>query len=313
MCDLSASLDSSVPEIVDNSNYYLLDESCSVADTNNCQEVTRKEYVGSGCKALCQKDADGNSMNCQEVCTSYIETTITSYHGGDCTITPSCIAETRSHTIPDISVDEGSCQQFGECNQFGCGAEACGEFGCGISAQYFEKNTVCSEEYFCNELDCDAGPNDISDSNLECFLSTTPQGNALILNVTEINTNQLLNTYFRCNPENSIEQGDPWCESSVDQNIVYNPSSLYCEYGFEVCDYGSSGITSTNGCSDILQSGNDYWQDYNQNCVETVSVAAQAYAGVYDQACCYAYTINNYDIYDDALTDANAQNGIRVY
>ena len=176
-------------------------------------------------------------------------------------------------------------------------------------------NTLCEEKTYCNDLDCDAAANDITDSNLECFLRNTPQGNPLILNITEVTTTELLNTRFRCDVDVNIEQGDPWCEYGTEQLIDfvdnYDSSSLdVCVSSPDVCDFGQQGVASDYGCSDIFASPDDVtWSQYDASCVKTVS----ATVGVYDQACCLAYTINNFDVYDDALQDGNVQNGIRIY
>jgi len=343
---------------VDNSFYISLDPSCTIANTANCEEVTRIEYTGSNCKALCQEDEEGKAINCQEVCTSYVAEEIVSYHGGDCVIDSGCAEFFQDERISYIAPGSvTSCQSFGTCNQFGCSVEltepyrptsaydntpdlsylngncdesigclleddreiyGCGPYGCPVSPVYFELNRVCEEEFYCTDMDCDGPADDITDPNLDCIISTVPNGNPLIINVTERTTNELHNTYYQCISEPSIEDGDPVCEFLPGEEVRYNVLREQCELkGEDVCDSGMiisgdiASSTTSRGCNNITANANDYWGNYNanSNCVEE----SASISNVYTQACCYAYSIDNFAIYDNELSNDNVQNGIRVY
>ena len=303
---------------VDNSNYYILKSGCDATDTLNCQAVTRTVYTGSSCQALCQIDDQGNKINCQEVCSSYSRQDMTTYHGGECQILNDCVDIVESQTTDYIDpATVGSCSTFGTCNQFGCAVSECGPYGCPVSPQYFELSTVCSEDQYCSTLSCNTGvPNyAINDTNLFCINATVANGNPLIINVS--GNNNLKNTYFQCNAVTGT-QGDPLCEY-LKGNIAFDSINNRCSSATEqVCDFSAvvGGVPQNyleNGCDAFSTNGNDYWGDYNNNCVGTVSPYVSTYSGLYDQACCYAYTIDGFDIYDDDLDSNNVQNGIRVY
>ncbi len=306
-------------EVIENSQYYVLKEECGYDDTKYCEEVKRDECTGYDCRALCQQDAEGKPINCQEVCEKYVCDTVISYHGGECIILePGCIVSVNQQTTTSIR-EVQDCEQFGTCNQFGCSASTCGEYGCPPAVQYYEENILCQEEFYCNTLDCSG--TEFTDHNLRCFEENVPQGNPLILNVTELETHELLNTYFQCNPQATIDEGDPWCEYYLDVETqpTFILSENICHFGYEVCDMSAvdSGVVQSYtlaGCNDFTEHIDDDWKLYNSQCIIQSSLLPVEYEKtVYDQACCYSYTINNFDVYDDALNFGNSINGIRIY
>ena len=306
-----------IPSALDNSNYFDVDQSCTTGGgsswTTNCEAVTRMECTGGGnCQALCQIDEDEVRYNCQEVCEEYDCVEVTSYHGGECVIPEQCNPTPKkeySDYIDPLSVS--GCEIMGVCNQFGCAADECTAYGCPESTLFKKLDTLCKEEFYCTTLNCNELVDELDDVNLQCFLERVSNGNPLVLNITETSNSILFNTYYRCDPEPTIETGDPWCEYGTDQNLEFNPSSGRCEHGFEVCDFGSSNQPSNNGCNDLILEKTDYWGSYDSDCV--VESVTSSYDNVYDQVCCYAYTIDDFDIYDDALSNNNAINGVRVY
>ena len=303
---------------LENSNYFVT-SGCTATELAGCEAVTREVCTGSGtCDAVCQVDELGNKFGCQEVCTNYNCQEVTSYHGAECALTPSsaCVISTQSETLDSIDAsDTSSCTPFGECNQFGCAASACNEYGCPASAQYFQKDTVCEENYYCTDLSCAGGANNLNETDMRCFLETVDNGNPLLLNITEGAGAVLTNTLFQCNPVDSFEEGDPWCEYSASSDPVdYEFLTNRCESQLpDVCDVSpiSGGVIQSgteNGCDVINGTGNDYWGIYNDACVTDSPIT-----NVYEQACCFAYSIDNFDVYDNALTTGQVENGIRVY
>lgn len=62
------------------------------------------------------------------------------------------------------------------------------------------------------------------------------------------------------------------------------------------------------------ESSMDYWNQYNDVCVSESPLLPTIYSDmVHDSACCYAYTVDGFDVYDNELTTDNVINGIRVY
>ena len=82
-------------------------------------------------------------------------------------------------------------------------------------------------------------------------------------------------------------------QESRDRCLVQNPF---------VCDYSRVDVINKTD-------GSNYWGIYDDECVGTVS----APSNVYDQACCLAYSIDNFDVYDNEVSHDNVQNGIRIY
>ncbi|MBD0849615.1 hypothetical protein [Maribacter arenosus] len=261
----------------------------------------------------------GNTFGCQEVCTNYNCQTVTSYHGAECALTSSstCVISTQSETLDSIdSSGVSNCAPLGVCNQFGCAASACDEYGCPASPQYFQKDTVCEENYYCNDLACAGGVNNLNEPDMRCFLETVDNGNPLLLNITEGAGAVLTNTLFQCNPVDQFEEGDPWCEYSASSDpIRYQTTSNRCEsLTPAVCDTSpvSGGVIqsgTSNGCDVINSTGSDYWNLYNGACV----IDGGLPSNVYEAACCFAYSIDSFDVYDNALTNGQVENGIRIY
>ncbi len=159
----------------------------------------------------------------------------------------------------------------------------------------------------------------LSDINLQCFRGNVDNGNPLVLNITETTLGVdplLVNSYFRCNSAPLIETGDPWCDYVIDgDEVIYLPNERCGVFTPQVCDFSQliNNIPQSQsefGCSNILETTNDTWGQYNDYCVNSVQVSIP---NVYDQVCCYAFSIDQFDIYDDSLVSNNVINGVRVY
>ena len=89
----------------------------------------------------------------------------------------------------------------------------------------------------------------------------------------------------------------------------------------DVCDMSAVGVggiltTTVNHCDNLTynESGTDYWGVYNDICVGETPFALANFGGqVHDSACCYAYTLDQFAVYDNELTTDNVINGIRIY
>lgn len=265
-------------------------------------------------RLLCQRDEFGNKYNCQEICPSYDCQTVTSYHGAECVISdPSCVIATSEYSDYIDPASTSTCSTFGECNQFGCAETACDEFGCPSSQQWYRVDEICEEDFYCSDLDC-SSPGSVADENLRCFLETVDNGNPLLLNITEPTNPVLENTYYQCNPSDFFEEGDPWCDYNPAHNFSYETTTNRCEpKAPQVCDTspilgGAVQAGTVNGCHDFTLTADDAWGLYDSDCVYDAAVP-----NVYDAACCYAYSIDNFNVYDNAISTGQQENGVRVY
>jgi hypothetical protein len=104
--------------------------------------------------------------------------------------------------------------------------------------------------------------------------------------------------------DNREEQlyGDYLCPDGFD----YLNLTGRCERLPFVCDSGYDGSLEF-GCDNFLDTTDDYWGLYQSECVRQDRPELLP-EGVYDRTCCLAYTVNEFNVYDDAL-----ESNIKVY
>jgi len=108
--------------------------------------------------------------------------------------------------------------------------------------------------------------------------------------------------------------------SPGDLKLLFDLTNNRCKQKPDVCDSSlvTGGIvqqTTTNGCDNITRTGDDSaWGSYDADCVSNTPNLPVSLNGLaYDSACCYAYTIDTFDVYDNNLNSETSTNGVRIY
>ena len=290
--------------------YPELPASCDASDVTGCEVVIEQSYTcAGGTTAICD-NISGTITNCEQVCESpSAPVDIITYRGPNCVYGPGCEPTNDICTTKDIVTlnDPASCTDLTICNEFGCNAVECGPctasgcFSCG-EPDYFLEESTCREELLCETLDCDlSGANSASSNiNLACITETTQIGTQLLIRLDENNASM-----WQCSDVASLDQGDHWCPD----NFVYDITNDRCERATDYCDSGYAGNLEV-GCNDLFTPADDTWGLYHSGCI-TATTGAQAppMPNVYNNVCCLAITVNDFEVYGDGTSFEN----IKIY
>jgi len=250
---------------------------CDPAKYVDCDVVTEVDYTGTGnCYARCLQHEDGSLYSCHEVCSGGTGTSVTTYRGPNCHYDPGFV--TRGAPQLNCELQARTCSSHTEVtitNPSSCSSTAPGP------VQYIQ--TDCSDELFCDALNCSDPGNYSADENLYCWQGTSKNGFDLVLQ--DENTSEL----FSCSDDlDSQNQGDYWCPDGY----VYDLGQNRCELDTAICDQGYVGNLA-NGCDQLTNPQDDFWSLYDDDCMyDTITPNA------YDQTCCFAEQIGNFQVYN---------------
>lgn len=251
---------------------------CDPANYIDCDVVTEVDYTGSGtCYARCLQHENGSLYSCHEVCTGGTSNSVTSYRGPNCHYDYGHTA--RGAPQQDCNLEARTCSKHTEVtvtNPSSCSLVSPG------TLRYIQ--TDCSDELYCDALNCSDPGNYSADENLYCWTGRSQNGFDLVLQ--DENTSEL----FSCSDDlESQDQGDYWCPDGY----VYDLGQTRCELDTAICDSGYVGNLA-NGCDQLTNPQDDFWQLYDNDCVYNGTTSSN----VYETSCCFATQIGTFQVYN---------------
>ncbi len=255
---------------------------------NKCEAVTVNicEPQPGTCKAFCEFTKSG-AKNCEEVCT-YDCDDFTFYEGYDCYV--GCVTLAKDVVSRIVDPMTVSNHELLNCVPgTGCIVEGGPK---SPSKRYYSQERMETQGTFCSDTECTG----IEQDDLICLESTTDADDPIL--IYDDVTGESLQCRGDDDLANQFFNGDNWCPEGFE--IVEVGGKTRCISIQYRCAGGFVGNLD-NGCDDLFDDGDDYWNLYDASCFQGTS-------NVYDKACCLKTEIAGFQLYDwDSSTP------IRVY